>query len=512
MDHNNRTIRSFIKDYTESLLDNRAALFAGAGLSVGSGSVSWKELLAAPAADINIDVNREADLTSVAQYIYNESNSRHKITNLIKQHIQQEGEITENHQIITRLPISTIWTTNYDEYLEEAFKKVRKPYDVKKSVMDLSSEIRNAETTIYKMHGDINRAMEAVLIKDDYEIYDKKNELFTLALKGDLISKSFLFIGFSFDDPNLESILSKVRVLLEGNTRQHYCFFKRTSKADYSHLLDEQKIDEEFDYEKNKQYLKAKDLERYGLKAIFVNEYEEITEILKRVESYYKSFNVFISGSNVLDKNGLTGELEKEYCLKDLPKKNIEKLAERLHLNGYHITSGYGLEIGSHVITGVLRGMERSQTSKMDDALTLKPFPREINDPRERKEIWTQYRKDFIGGCGTAVFFMGNKIEKNESGKDEFKRSANGVLEEFEISRDLGLNLIPIEASGFASKDISDKICVKTIYPNHPVKSRFLELNNLYQALGDSLTAEELIDTIVRILNENSYYWLNKPL
>ncbi|OTY58449.1 hypothetical protein COJ37_19030 [Bacillus cereus] len=169
-----KMIHTFIKNYTEDLLDSKVAVFGGAGLSVGAGAVSWKELLREAADDIGVDVDKEYDLVSVAQYIYNESNSRNKITKLIKNHIQKKGEVTENHRILANLPIKTFWTTNYDEYIEKSFEQNSKLYDVKKSVQDLSSEVKNSEVTVYKMHGDINRAHDAVLIKDDYEIYGKK--------------------------------------------------------------------------------------------------------------------------------------------------------------------------------------------------------------------------------------------------------------------------------------------------------------------------------------------------
>lgn len=77
------------------------------------------------------------------------------------------------------------------------------------------------------MHGDKDLPDEAVLIKDDYETYQDKKELFATALRGDLLSKTFLFIGFSFDDPNLEYILGRIKVLLKDNTPTHYCFFKK---------------------------------------------------------------------------------------------------------------------------------------------------------------------------------------------------------------------------------------------------------------------------------------------
>src|SRR5699024_5552765 len=115
-------------------------------------------------------------------------------------------------------------------------------------------------------------AHEAVLTKDDYEGYDLKRQLFSTALRGDLVTKTFLFIGFSFDDPNLSYILSRIRILLEENSRNHYCFMKEIDPNDYS-------SDAEFQYAKIKQELKIKDLKRYKIIVLLVNEYQDITNI-----------------------------------------------------------------------------------------------------------------------------------------------------------------------------------------------------------------------------------------
>ena len=69
-----------------------------------------------------------------------------------------------------------------------------------------------------------------VILKDDYEIYNDKRQLFTTTLQGDLVSKTFLFIGFSFEDPNLKYILSRIRILLDKNRRTHYLFLKKITK------------------------------------------------------------------------------------------------------------------------------------------------------------------------------------------------------------------------------------------------------------------------------------------
>jgi len=72
-------IDSFIETYVQALHDQDAAIFAGAGLSIPAGLVNWKELLRDVASDIGLDVDKEDDLVSVAQFHVNERGGRHRI-------------------------------------------------------------------------------------------------------------------------------------------------------------------------------------------------------------------------------------------------------------------------------------------------------------------------------------------------------------------------------------------------------------------------------------------------
>lgn len=489
---NKSSINNFINDYTEEIQNDNAAIFAGAGLSVGAGAVSWKELLRNSAEKINLDVDKEHDLVAVAQHIYNQSNSRNKITTLIKNHINSEGEVTNNHRILSRLPIDTYWTTNYDEYIEESFKEVNKIADTKRNVRDLSISLNNADVRIYKMHGDINQADEAVLIKDDFEIYDKKNELFTLALKNDLMAKTFLFIGFSFDDPNLENILSKIRIMLEGNHRTHYCFFKKVKESDFkfedeTNIKDNHKIVE---YAKNKQYLKMKDLERYGINSILVDEYNDITKILKRIENNYKSKKIFISGSNS-DSNF------SDFKIRGNADTFISKLSSQLHQNGYHITTGLGLYVSNYVIDGVVTNLNEKNSRDYYNSINIAPFPQKISDKVKRKEVWKKHRKNLLSQCGIAIFIMGNKY--NEKSKDDDNLiNADGVLKEFKIARKKGLKLIPIGSTGSQSKKLwaDMNLCLKAYYPEADD-----EFVHLFGKLGESgVHEDEMIEVVLKLL------------
>jgi NAD-dependent SIR2 family protein deacetylase len=222
------TVEEFIRTYAKAISDRNAVVLVGAGLSIPAGLVNWKELMRSIASEIGLDVEREHDLVAVAQYHLNERGGRQRINQTLVNEFSERAQVTENHRILARLPISTYWTTNYDHLLEDALKGEGKRADVKITAESLATTLSGRDAVVYKMHGDVSDAAKAVLTKDDYESYSttRRGQLFSTALRGDLVSKTFLCLGFSFSDPNLDYILGRIRVLLEGNRREHYCLMR----------------------------------------------------------------------------------------------------------------------------------------------------------------------------------------------------------------------------------------------------------------------------------------------
>lgn len=187
--------KQFLREYIKAIRNGNAAVFAGAGLSRPS------------AEDIGLNIDEEYDLTAVAQYVRNESGNRSSINSNILEAYGKNVEMNENVSILTRLPIYTYWTTNYDRLIENGLRDANRNPDVKSNYKQLSNTKRDRDAVVYKMHGDIEHVADAVLTKDDYAQYEKNYPFFRNVLQGDLISKTFLFIGFSFEDPNFDSIL-----------------------------------------------------------------------------------------------------------------------------------------------------------------------------------------------------------------------------------------------------------------------------------------------------------------
>lgn len=428
------SINNFINEYVDSLLQNEAGLFVGAGLSFDSGMPSWKELLRKPAESIGIDVDKEDDLVTIAQYFVNESNyARTKINNEIKSKLKSLANINDNQKIIAKLPIDTIWTTNYDNLLEKAFENNGKIIDVKRSKDDFTSSPINHDVTFYKMHGDISNVNDTVITRRQYEEYDVNFEMYVTALKSDLVRKTFLFIGYSFQDPNLRYILSQLRLLLGNSPREHYFIIKKVEKE-----VDESQSD--FEYRKNKQYLQIKDLERYNIKAIEIDDYNQITDILKKINSRIKQNHIFLSSAQFYQKEISHRKLE----------ILLEKLSYELVRQGNIIINGYGWQAGNSIVRGAIMAIMEDPSKRIDEYLKIYPFPQQNSrlESGNLEKNWTELRREMLDNSGIAIFISGNK------NKDGNIAISNGMIEEFEIAVEKQVIPIPVGQTGGASKKI----------------------------------------------------------
>jgi hypothetical protein len=466
-----RQIEIFIDAFVKEIEGENAAIFAGAGLSVAAGFVNWRELLKPIAHELGLNIDQENDLISVAQYHLNEKQNRSGLNHALIEQFSKGHRASENHRVLARLPIKTYWTTNYDILIEDTLKSVGKIPDVKYTVDQLKHTKPRRDAVVYKMHGDIEHPDNAVLTKDDYEKYQSTRGAFVTALSGDLVSKTFLFIGFSFTDPNLDYILSRVRLSLFEKPRQHYCIFKKCRRADSPD-------DESFKYAEIKQGLALNDLKRFGIQTLLVDDYAQITEILQTIENRFRQKTIFISGS------------AHEYGQWDQPTAEnfIQNLSRSLISGGYRIVSGFGLGVGSHVITGALQQIYEKQGEKLHDQLVLRPFPQGA----EAQKQWEAYRQDMIAYAGTAIFVFGNKLDKGAT------VMANGVRREFEIAKEKGLRLIPVGATGFMAGELWAEMN-KNLDAYYPKAS--VDLKNAFAILNDSSKLPtEHINTILKIL------------
>lgn len=469
--------QQFLSRYGRSITEGSAAFFIGAGFSRAAGHVDWRGLLKGIATDIGLDVNKETDLLAIAQFHETEHRGRGRINEVLIEEFNKTVTLTDNHRLLASLPVQSIWTTNYDTLIETAFSDARKRLDVKITSANLAQTMPHRDAVLYKMHGDKSQPQDAILTKGDYETYNEKRGAFSTVLQGELIERTFLFLGFSFTDPNIDFILARVRDLLREHQRDHFCIMKwpdapssrnRAAKAEY-------------EYQRRKLELRIADLKRYRIQAVMIESYAEITGILEDLDRLGHSRDVFVSGSAV------------DYS--PLGQARIDglmvKLGSALVKNGYRLISGYGLGIGSTVAYGALS--EIHSTLEPPNKVMLMPFPQVLPTGTVHHSFYTAHREQMIRASGFSIFVCGNR--KTPTGVE----IAPGVLEEFGISTKLGRIPIPFGASGWAAAKImaSIKPELTRYYRNSKVKAELNTLSN------EKATDEQYLDAIFSIIEKN---------
>ena len=467
-----------IGELFDAIQNENLAIFAGAGLSIPAGYVDWKQLLQPIADELDLDIDKEqSNLVQLAQYHCNVNQAnRGKINQLLVNEFSHAASLTDNHKILSRLPIETFWTTNYDKMLESALTDAGKIPDVKYNNKQLAFTVPKRDAVVYKMHGDVEHPSETILTKDDYESYHVTMQPFLNALSGDLISKTFLFLGFSFTDPNLDYILSRVRIAYSHDQRPHYCLLKYLEK-------EQDESDADFEYRLRKQELFIQDLLRFGIKSVLVDEYSEVTDILEALETKIKSKSIFISGAAHEFGSFSRGESE----------KFVYELSKALISSEHKVVSGFGLGIGSSVISGALESIYMSGKTLNDDQLLLRPFPQSQVGETELKVLWRKYREDMISYAGIAIFLFGNKLSGDEV------ILSNGMREEYEIALSQGVIVIPIGATGYMAQqlwaELSANIEAGEISYSQCITASLKKLGE------NDLSLEEMKDTILDLVS-----------
>lgn len=292
-----------------------------------------------------------------------------------------------------------------------------------------------------------------ILTQRDWENFEYTHPTMLTFLKKELVSNTFLFLGYSFQDNLIKSALSGIRQFVGNTGIHHYAIFEKRFEKEFTYFID--------DLNKN-----------YNVKVVLVDSYSEIPEILDNVFQKSIQRNIFISGR--LDDYSEKTENFANYLL--------NRLSVDLLKNNYNLCTGMGRKIGYFVAGPAIQYLLTKSVKDIDHRIRIRPFDDNLS-PTE----FTNYRKYLIEQNNILIFVFGQKFVNGIS------ENSQGVLEEFEIAEEMGKKIIPIGGTGFAAKEIWEKIDKKiTKYP-------YLEA---YRDILASETDENVISrTVVNIIN-----------
>lgn len=207
---------TFPRELLEEIKSGRCVLFVGAGIGVHLSDKDGKNIpngdeLAKEICRLFTPqfTSEKFTLGEIAQVVINKNSRDDLETHLRKRLSNLKGDDAFNWLI--GLPWKAIYTTNYDDAIENAFdvnvnsKRKAKPISTTQEYSD--SDIIN-EVPVYHVHGYVKSSSDARLLiaKSDFSTYAKKRSSIFALLRVAMHCNSILYIGYSNKDPDWEII------------------------------------------------------------------------------------------------------------------------------------------------------------------------------------------------------------------------------------------------------------------------------------------------------------------
>jgi hypothetical protein len=270
-----------------------ATVLVGAGLSRSAGFPDWQELMRGPKREAKIP-SRITDLPLVAEYYAQDialgsSRLHAKIGELIVRRSATQMP-TKGHELLATMRMTHLWTQNYDDLLERAMAAA----GVSPVVITTDEELVALRTApgkrLIKMHGGLRgngrlaSFSEPVITRGDYERYEQRKPLIWSLLKSTYLTQRMLFLGFSFDDPNINVLLRLARSLQAAE--QHFAVMRRPGGG----------------LDLRAHQLRVQDLELSGVQVVEISEYTDLDDVLGDLALRLRPAGLFVSGSRSPDE------------------------------------------------------------------------------------------------------------------------------------------------------------------------------------------------------------------
>jgi len=200
-------------ELVEAIRARRCMLFAGAGLSMAVGLPSWSQLIEHMRTELGLtEEDSDADYQALAEYYRLQQGSIGALRSWMDRTWSiSEAKVARSklHDLIVRLDFPILYTTNYDNNLEVAYKLAGRSFVKIVNARDLA-RAEDGCPQIIKFHGDFEADASLVLAETDY--FDRLNFDSPLDVKfrADALGRTILFIGYSVSDLNIRLLLHKL--------------------------------------------------------------------------------------------------------------------------------------------------------------------------------------------------------------------------------------------------------------------------------------------------------------
>ncbi len=215
-----------LDELAQEIKEKRIIPFVGAGLSKNLGLPGWESLVQKVAEDLDYDpevILTYGDFLQIAEYHIIKYGSKNRIAKLVDRNVRAvkyDIGSSKAHEYLVKMNFPTIYTTNFDEALEEAFEYHGYPYCRIATLDDILCAQQNA-TQIVKFHGCLDYDETLVISETDYFNRLDMEGPIDIKLRSDLLGKTVLFLGYSFRDLNVRYLWTKLFKIMQSNCKAY---------------------------------------------------------------------------------------------------------------------------------------------------------------------------------------------------------------------------------------------------------------------------------------------------
>ncbi|MBW0016496.1 MAG: SIR2 family protein [Mycobacterium sp.] len=120
---------------------------------------------------------------------------------------------TPSHAALVRLDLPLLFTTNFDELIETAYREANVQLRVSISEDQFTAHrTQSPARHLVKLHGSIDQPETIVLTRSDYAAARAQRKEMLGFLRSEMAETTFLFIGFSLSDPNFNLLHDDIRL------------------------------------------------------------------------------------------------------------------------------------------------------------------------------------------------------------------------------------------------------------------------------------------------------------
>ncbi len=233
---------SWPEDLVEDIAARRSVLFLGAGVSKNAKNKSgehpkdWQEYLRSLIASISgkdhaSDVEKcidESDLLTACELA-----TRFLKPDVFKRHLYSEFsdkafEPGGIHDDLIKIDSRFVLTTNFDKLYENRANHIQQNTVLVKNYYDpdVADVFRRSQRVVLKVHGTIDSPDLTIFTRSAYARARSKYPYFYRLLDALFISHTFIFLGASLRDPDIQMLLEDHAYRFEGS-RPHFIVMPR---------------------------------------------------------------------------------------------------------------------------------------------------------------------------------------------------------------------------------------------------------------------------------------------